>query len=124
MLPWRWSDSMCHSPDKAGHDAGELCHRPPTGILATTDIEAVLALKADCVLYMARDCNYDEISRILESGTNVVTTRGEFHHPGSMDPEHRAQVEAACRRGADLHSQHREQPGLHLGSGSSGADLD
>ena len=94
-----------HSPDKDGHDAGELCDRPPTGILATTDIEAVLALKADCVLYMARDCNYDEISRILESGTNVVTTRGEFHHPGSMDPEHRVQVEAACRQGGtSIHS--------------------
>src|SRR5271154_5894916 len=86
-------------------DAGELCDPPLTGVLATTDIDAVLALEPDCVLYMARDCDYDEISRILESGTNVVTTRGEFHHPGLMDPGYRVQVEAACGQGGtSIHS--------------------
>ncbi|HEX3957377.1 MAG TPA: hypothetical protein VHZ03_12200 [Trebonia sp.] len=31
-----------------------------------------------------------------DSGANVVTTRGEFHHPASLDPAVRARVEAAC----------------------------
>jgi hypothetical protein len=35
----------------------------------------------------------------------VVTTCGEFHHPGSMDKVTRARVEAACERGAtSVHS--------------------
>src|SRR5437762_2358214 len=33
-----------HSPDKAGRDAGELCGRAPTGVLATNDLDAILAL--------------------------------------------------------------------------------
>ena len=58
----------------------------PTGVLATDDIDEILALGADCVLYMPQECNVDDVCRLLESGANVVTTRGEFHHPASMDP--------------------------------------
>jgi len=94
-----------YSPDKAGRDAGELCGLGATGVLATRDIEEILALEADCVLYMPQACNYDDVCRLLESGTNIVTTRGEFHHPASMDPSTRERVEAACRRGGtSIHS--------------------
>ena len=40
-----------YSPDKAGVDAGALCGLGPTGVLATTDVDDVLALDADCLLY-------------------------------------------------------------------------
>ena len=94
-----------YSPDKVGRDAGELCGLEPTGVLATMDIEEVLGLGADCVLYMPRACDMDDVCRVLESGINIVTTRGEFHHPGSMDAETRERVEAACRAGAtSIHS--------------------
>lgn len=94
-----------HSLDKVGRDAGELCGVPPTGITATNDIDDVLALRADCVLYMPQQCDFDEICRLLESGENVVTTRGEFHHPPSLDAEVRARVDAACRAGStSIHS--------------------
>ncbi len=94
-----------YAPDKAGRDAGELCGLGPTGVLATRDVGEIVALGADCVLYMARDCNLDDVCRLLESGANVVTTRGEFHHPDSMDPAARARVEAACARGGtSIHS--------------------
>jgi hypothetical protein len=57
------------------------------------------------VLYMPRACDMDEVCRILASGANVVTTRGEFHHPPSMDKAVREQVEAACARGGtSIHS--------------------
>ena len=36
-------------PAKAGRDAGELCGLPPVGVRATTDAEALLGTKADCV---------------------------------------------------------------------------
>ncbi|MGI5330235.1 NAD(P)H-dependent amine dehydrogenase family protein [Actinomadura nitritigenes] len=94
-----------HSPDKAGTDAGGLCGLGPTGVVATRDAGEILGLGADCVLYMPRALDVDEVCRLLESGANVVTTRGEFHHPGSVRPEVRARVEAACERGgASIHS--------------------
>src|SRR5713101_3606780 len=71
-----------YDPAKDGVDAGELCGEPPTGILATTDREAVLELDADCALYMSRatgtsatriglsesDLLHDLVT-LLESGT-------------------------------------------------------
>ena len=94
-----------HSPDKAGRDAGDLCGLDATGIAATNDIDDVVALGADCVLYMPRALDADEVCRLLASGANVVTTRGELHHPASMDPALRERVEAACAEGGtSIHS--------------------
>jgi 4-hydroxy-tetrahydrodipicolinate reductase len=94
-----------YSPDKVGVDAGDLCGLAPTGVPATADIDAIVALDADCVLYMPRATDMDEVCRLLESGANIVTTRGDFHHPGSMDPVTRERVEAACRAGGtSVHS--------------------
>jgi hypothetical protein len=94
-----------HTPDKAGRDAGDLCGLGPTGVVATDDVDEIVALGADCVLYMPRACDMDDVCRLLASGTNVVTTRGEFHHPGSMDPAERARVEEACAAGGtSIHS--------------------
>lgn len=94
-----------HSPDKVGRDAGELCGRPATGVRATGDIADVLATRPDCVLYMPRSPDLDEICRLLESGVNVVTTCGIFHHPASLDPAVRERVEQACRAGgASVHA--------------------
>lgn len=89
-----------HSPDKSGMDAGTLCGLPPTGVIATNSIEQILATPADCVLYMQQGTDIGEICALLASGKNVVTTRGDFHHPRSMDADIRAQVEAACLAGS------------------------
>lgn len=88
-----------HSADKVGRDAGELAGIKPIGIAATNSMRDVLALKPDCVLYMPHLCNYEEICRILESGSNVVTTRMELQNPAALDPAICARIEAACRRG-------------------------
>ncbi|HZM30646.1 MAG TPA: hypothetical protein VFB77_09175 [Acidimicrobiales bacterium] len=94
-----------HSDDKAGRDAGDLCGLDATGVLATTDADEIVALGADCVLYMPRALDADDVCRLLAAGTNVVTTRGEFHHPPSMDPELRERIEAACAGGGtSIHS--------------------
>jgi len=91
---------------KAGKDAAELCGLPaPAGVTATSDADAALAGKPDCVLYMPAACDLDEVCRILASGANIVTTRGEFHHPGSMKPSDAERVEAACAAGGtSIHS--------------------
>jgi hypothetical protein len=94
-----------HAPDKVGRDAGDLCGLAPTGVLATNSIDEIVGLQPDCVLYMPQGCDFDEVCRLLESGANVVTTRGEFHRPTSLDPTVRERVEAACERGnTSIHS--------------------
>jgi 2,4-diaminopentanoate dehydrogenase len=94
-----------HSPDKVGKDAGELCDAESTGVVATSSIDDIVALGADCVLYMPQGCDIDEVCRILESGANIVTTRGEFLRPASMDPAVRKRVDDACTKGGtSIHS--------------------
>jgi 2,4-diaminopentanoate dehydrogenase len=94
-----------HAEDKAGRDAGELCGLDPIGVKATRDIDEIVALRADCVLYMPRACDVDAVCRLLASGTDVVTTRSEFIRPASLDPAVRERVEAACAEGATtIHS--------------------
>src|SRR5580698_362706 len=73
-----------HSDAKAGRDAGELCGIGSTGIVATQNVDELVALDADCVLYMQQSINFDDICRLLESGKNIVTTRGEFHRPARL----------------------------------------
>jgi len=91
--------------DKVGRDAGSLCGLGPTGITATSDLDEILALGPDCVLYMQQGSDLEVLCALLESGANVVTTAGDFHHPGSMDPAVRQRVESACARGGtSIHS--------------------
>lgn len=94
-----------HSESKQGRDAGELAGREPVGVTATGDIDDIIAIKPDCVLYMQEGCNPDDVCRILAAGINIVTTRGEFHSPPRMDPELRRRTEEACAQGgASIHS--------------------
>jgi hypothetical protein len=94
-----------HSEAKAGTDAGELAGVGPVGVLATNDLDAVLALKADVVMHTATgDLRpheaVAEMCRFLEAGTNVVSTSVvSLVHPASADRNAVAQLEAACARG-------------------------
>jgi hypothetical protein len=88
-----------HSAEKVGRDAGELAGIERIGVAATNSMQDVLALKPDCVMYMPHVCNYDEICQILESGSNIVTTRMELQNPAALDPAICARIEEACQRG-------------------------
>lgn len=101
-----------HSDNKVGRDAGEVCGLDPVGIAATNDIEQIVALTPDCVLYMQQWCNFDDICRLLAAGINIVTTRVEFHHPRTLDPGIRARVEDACRRGGSSIYSTGSSPGF------------
>jgi len=93
------------SPDKVGRDAGDLCGLGPVGVAATGEVDEVLGLDADCVLFMQHGSDVDVLCRLLESGVNVVATSGGFHHPPGLDPAVRARVEAACAHGgSSLHT--------------------
>jgi hypothetical protein len=94
-----------HSEDKEGKDAGVLAGTSPVGIRATRRIEDVVALEPDCVLYMQEGFDLDDLSRLLSSGINVVTTRSEFFYAAAMDPTVRQRVEQACQQGgASIHA--------------------
>lgn len=93
------------SDAKAGRDAGELAGLPRCGITATNSVDDLVATPADCVLYMRQGTDLDELCRLLESGKNIVNTRGDFHHPAGMARDVRERIETACQAGsASLYS--------------------
>jgi hypothetical protein len=67
-------------PDKIGRDASELCGLDtPTGVIATDDVDALVGLGADCVVYTSRGETrpmeaIDQMTKFLAAGTNVVAT--------------------------------------------------
>jgi hypothetical protein len=84
-------------PEKVGLDAGDIVGLPKTGVIATNDVEAIVALDADCVLFAPIVTDVEMICRLLRSGKNVASVAGPFspqHYP-----EHFAKIEAACRDG-------------------------
>lgn len=96
-----------HSDDKAGADVGTLLGRDAVGVAATNDIDALLAVDADCVLYSPLFADPAVVVRILESGKNVVTPLGWFYPP----LEERERLDAVCKAaGVTLHGT-----GIHPG---------
>jgi 4-hydroxy-tetrahydrodipicolinate reductase len=97
---------VVHDPDKAGRDAAALCGLDqPTGVLATTDWEGLLAAGADCVCYTAGAETrmveaVDDMRRALEAGINVVSSsmvmlvHPECPIPAFVDP-----LVAGCEKG-------------------------
>ena len=88
---------------KAGLDAGEIARRPPTGVIATRDAEAILALDADVVIHCARlappyGSDHADLVRLLASGKNVISINGHSR-PQYWGPERCAALEAACAEG-------------------------
>ncbi len=67
------------SDTKAGRDVGEICGLVATGIRATRDVDEILAMDADCVVYSPLLGQTDEVVRLLRSGKNVVTPVGWFY---------------------------------------------
>ena len=86
------------SADKVGRDAGELCGTDPVGVVATDDIDALLALRPDCVSYMPYRPDIDHVVRILESGCNLVSTMYMLSGTGYGE-DAAARIEDAARRG-------------------------
>jgi hypothetical protein len=85
------------SADKVGRDVGELCGIDPVGLAATDDVDALLALHPDCVVYNPRWHSTDEVVRILEAGVNIVSTAAFID--GSGRPAERDRIADACQRG-------------------------
>ena len=96
-----------HSRAKDGVDLGTLVGRDAIGVTATNDVDALLALDADCVLYSPFMADPEVVSAILESGKNVVTPLGWFYPPA----EERLRFDTMAKQaGVTLHGT-----GIHPG---------
>lgn len=97
---------------KEGRDIGELCGRSPLGIRATRDLQAIIALKPDCVLYMPESTIMEDVCALLEAGINIATTRAEFFFADRMDPAMSKRIEAACKAGRSSIHASGSSPGF------------
>jgi len=87
-----------YSPEKVGQDVGTLAGIEPIGLRATDDIDALLALAPECVSYMPFRPDFDHVVRILESGSNLVTTMYMFAGVGYGE-DVTLRLDDAARRG-------------------------
>ena len=94
------------SADKIGRDAAQLCGLDaPTGIIATDDIDALVDLGADCVVYTSQGETrpmeaIDQMAKFLAAGTNVVgTSMVWLVTPRHADDWLRVPLEQACAAG-------------------------
>ena len=99
-----------YSAAKNGIDAGTLVGRDPIGVTATADVDAIVALDADCVIYTPRNGDLDDVCRLLASGKNVATTVFLFYPPRLPDAD-RERLAAACREGASTFHASGINPG-------------
>jgi len=96
-----------YSPDKAGVDVGSIIGRAPLGVIATSDLDSILATEADCVIYSPLMADPNTVDQLLESGKDVVTPLGWFF----PQQQERERVDEVCRRsGVTLHGT-----GIHPG---------
>jgi len=83
---------------KVGRDAGDIVKMGRTGVIATKDVDAIVALDADCVIYCPMPWDVGEMCRLLESGKHVITPV-PYIYPFIQDPDTTRQLEAACKKG-------------------------
>jgi hypothetical protein len=86
------------SKDKVGRDAGELCGIRALGVPATDSLDALIAARPDCVLYMPLLWDVDAMVRLLESGINVIST-ANFITGASYGRRDQARLADAAKRG-------------------------
>lgn len=91
--------AFAYSPEKVGRDVAELVGlEEPVGVTATDDVEHLLALRPDCVVYSSLFPNVEELSRLLRAGVNVVTSSA-FLTGRSLGDVARNEIEAAAQAG-------------------------
>jgi 2,4-diaminopentanoate dehydrogenase len=101
-----------HGSEKVGKDAAELSGWPePTGIQATNDIDALIALKPDACCYNPLWPNVDELVRLLEAGINVCSSAA-WITGGKQTPEDRERIQKACIQGNSTMFGSGAHPGM------------
>jgi hypothetical protein len=89
---------LVNSEKNEGLDAGSFARLPDCGIKSTRDIDSLVKMDADVVLYMLLIPNVDHICAFLESGKNVVTTAG-FFFPFFNNKDIARRLQESCEKG-------------------------
>jgi hypothetical protein len=101
-----------HGADKVGKDAADLCDWPEhTGITATNDIDALLALRPDACCYNPLWPSIDELEALLAAGINVCSTAA-WITGGKQSPEDLSRIEKACATGGSSIFGSGAHPGM------------
>src|SRR3984885_1094642 len=91
--------AYAYSPHKVGVDVGRLCNLGrDLGIYATDDVDALLEVEPDCIIYTPLRFDVLEVQRILRAGVNIVTS-AEFLTGMNLSDTDRAAIEVAARDG-------------------------
>jgi len=94
-----------HSANKVGKDAGELAGIGPIGVAASNNMDALLAMDADCICYTAAadtrmDAAVAELCAMLRAGKNVVASSPvALVHPAGLGEDVRTALDNACKAG-------------------------
>lgn len=94
---------LVYGKSKTGRDAGNIARCDTTGVIATRDIDAILALDADVVLHCPRiqppyAHHNKEICQLLASGKNVISINGHTY-PQYWGPEYMEEISEVCAKG-------------------------
>jgi hypothetical protein len=108
-----------HSSEKVGKDAARLGGlAEDTGVIATNDVDALLNLGADAVVYTVKGETrpqevIPELGRILASGSNVASTAMIYLvNPSFADAAMREPLEKACQQGGSTLYVNGVDPGF------------
>ena len=91
--------------DKIGRDAGDIAGRGTTGVIATDDAAALLALQPDCLVYQGNYSHREalcvsDVVPFLEAGVNVVgPAMMDLIAPAYGRKEFVEPITAACENG-------------------------
>jgi hypothetical protein len=93
-----------YDPEKVGKDAGDLIGAPATGVTATDQLDDVVALHPDLVVYMGSvesnpDGCFADVVALLRVGIDVVATGSSFIDTRAFDPERHEALVAASGAG-------------------------
>ena len=98
-------------PEREGVDAGEICGLGHVGVAATNDVDALLAVDADCLSYFGNGnvlgdspevvaAGVETVARFLRAGRNVVTPAiTSLVLPDWALEEERRPIDEACAIG-------------------------
>jgi hypothetical protein len=107
-----------HTPEKIGLDAGDIAGTAKTGILATNDIDALIANGADCLCCAAAGSGREDWitevqSRFLAAGINVISSSvaGMTYPAAYARQDLVQQIEAAAQQGNTSHLTTGMDPG-------------
>lgn len=99
------------NPKKVGKDAGDIAGIGAIGVEATDDVEAIVAMEADCVHFSPLVYDVEMVCRLLESGKNVVTPLGPFF-PWERWVSDFARLSDGCQKGGSTFHGSGIHPGF------------